>query len=428
MKFGHAFQEALKADSYPRHWVEKAVPYRQLKKILGRVREELVENGYGPDTLHRLLADHNAEYRLESDDFRLLRPKLVVRPRLSAISLAQGAESGTPAELTCSAPDGANHGLLRRCHDPDVLDDDEWVRIPLDSDARFFKVLQTDVSELDTLQEQERHSMQGKIHALGAEISGLARPRRSFVTFSKSDLYRWREIFELYLAAQVFFSTAEASGGLQGSAKARKQLVWFQDEVAKRQLLQKFKVQSSATAYASFLALNATLLQNLQFQELNQTAITKIIKKFDKQTSLGVKTTFPKLMYSAQFISESISKDICAQLAREVVSLVPQVVDFSCSICLSICWLPVRLDCDHLFCIRCMIKMQHANKRYCPLCRADVVQRANENHIDNNLVRFLEKWFPKETREKQVYNELERRKELLGEAYVDNTTDGCVVM
>jgi hypothetical protein len=108
-------------------------------------------------------------------------------------------------------------------------------------------------------------------------------------------------------------------------------------------------------------------------------------------------------MYPAHFISETISKDICAQLAREVVSLVPQVVDYTCAICesqaltvrpisslgsswlippplgLSLCWLPIRLDCSHLFCIRCMIKMQNQNKRHCPLCRADVVQRANES-------------------------------------------------
>lgn len=55
--------------------------------------------------------------------------------------------------------------------------------------------------------------------------------------------------------------------------------------------------------------------------------------EFDKRTSLGVKRTFPKVMYSANFISETISKDICAQLAREVVSLVPQIVDYSCTIC-----------------------------------------------------------------------------------------------
>jgi hypothetical protein len=38
-------------------------------------------------------------------------------------------------------------------------------------------------------------------------------------------------------------------------------------------------------------------------------------------------------MYPTHFISETISKDICAQLAREVVSLVPQVVDYTCAIC-----------------------------------------------------------------------------------------------
>jgi len=45
------------------------------------------------------------------------------------------------------------------------------------------------------------------------------------------------------------------------------------------------------------------------------------------------------------------------------------------------------------------------------------------------LVRYLEEWFPKETKEKQKYNEIERRKELLGDTYVDNQQQPpCVVM
>ncbi|KAL2194595.1 SPX domain-containing protein [Corynascus similis CBS 632.67] len=435
MKFGHAFQEALAADSYPPHWVEKAVPYRQLKKILGKVREELIRNGYGPDTLPQLLAEHNAEYRLETDASHLLRPKLVVRP---SVSVEQAAKPRALSEVALAAPVRTDAHLSELNDTQREVDDDNgvigldgadgWIKIPLSSDARFFGLLQTDLTELDTLQDMERQSMNDKISTLGNEIAEVAKPRKGLVKFSKSDLYRWREIFELYLAAQVFFSTNEAAGGLRKSEDARKQLVWFQDEVNKRQLLRKFKIESSAAAYAHFLALNATLLQNLKFQELNQTAITKIIKKFDKRTSLGVKRTFPKLMYSAHFISEAISKDVCAQLAREVVSLVPQVVDYTCTICLSLCWLPIRLDCTHLFCIRCMIKMQNQNKRHCPLCRADVVQRANETHIDEQLVRYLERWFPKETKEKQAYNELERRRELLGDVYVGEEPPPCVVM
>jgi E3 ubiquitin-protein ligase BAH len=49
-------------------------------------------------------------------------------------------------------------------------------------------------------------------------------------------------------------------------------------------------------------------------------------------------------------------------------------------------------------------------------------------HIDEKLVRHLEQWFPKETKEKQAYNELERRKELLGDVYVDEKPPQCIVM
>ncbi|KAK1774320.1 SPX domain-containing protein [Copromyces sp. CBS 386.78] len=463
MKFGHSFKEALQGESYPQHWVDKAIPYGQLKKLLGKVREELIRNGYDPDTLHRLLADHNAEYRLRVENSHILRPKLVVRPSASTTflwsdtvpklltggELAPASEPTTPAGLP---PDSSSSVPLEDfTSSPKTLaqaQDAGWVDIPLNSDAKFFNILQTDVVELDSLQTEERLSMNDGIQLLGDEIARLARPRKGVIQFAKSDLYRWREIFELYLAAQIFFSTAETATGPRDSEKARKQLVWFQDEVSKRQLLQKFKLKASAEAYTRFLELNATLLKNFKFQELNRTAVTKIIKKrrlsksdkittrseanrqaeFDKQTSLGVKAEFPKAMSSAPFIAGSIAKDICSQMACEVLSRVPQIVDFTCTICYSICWLPVRLDCDHMFCIRCMIKMQNRNKELCPLCRAKTVLSATEAHIDWKLMSYMEKWFPKETKEKQRYNELERRRELLGEAYVDTNDGPCIVM
>ncbi|KAK0648825.1 SPX domain-containing protein [Cercophora newfieldiana] len=448
MKFGHAFQEALQAETYPQHWVDKAIPYRQLKKILGKVREELIRNGYDPDTLHRLLADHNAKYSLELGESHLLRPRLVVRPLSALPESWKGPETaaaveeddvspkpvGTPVEASPPAkPETETVGTEAGGEGESSSSEDQqkhpWVKIPLDSDARFFNILQTDVGELDTLQSEERRALIDGISALGTEISEVARPRKGFIKVSKSDLYRWREIFELYLAAQVFFSTTETSGGVRSSERARKQLVWFQDEVSKRQLLSKFKLEASSNAYTRFLALNATLLQNVQFQELNQTAVVKIIKKFDKQTSLGAKTVFPKALHSASYIAESIAKDICAQLSNDVLAIVPQVADYTCTICLSICWLPIRLDCTHLFCIRCMIKMQNRNKKLCPLCRANTVLSATEFNIDVKLMGYLERWFPKETKEKQAYNELERRKELFGDAIGDETPGPpCVVM
>lgn len=277
MKFGHAFKDALEGEHYPQHWVEKAIPYRQLKKILGKVREELIHNGYDPDTLHKLLAAHEAEYRLRAGDSQLLQPKLVVRPRLNGSAMLSTPVESQPEP---GSPVTEGQDPPEPCSSAPLLEDadQEWVKIPLDADSKFFDILQTDVTNLDSLQTEERTSMNNNIAVLGTEIAEVAKPQKGLIRLSKSDLYRWREIFELYLAAQVFFSTNEANGGGRNSAKAQKQLVWFQDEVTKRQLPHKFKLEASSAAYARFLALNATLLQNLQFQELNQTAVTKIIK------------------------------------------------------------------------------------------------------------------------------------------------------
>ena len=43
-------------------------------------------------------------------------------------------------------------------------------------------------------------------------------------------------------------------------------------------------------------------------------------------------------------------------------------------------------------------------------------------------MRFLERWFPKEIKEKQSYNEIERRKELLGDILMDDCPSPCLVM
>lgn len=60
--------------------------------------------------------------------------------------------------------------------------------------------------------------------------------------------------------------------------------------------------------------------------------------EFDKQTSLGVKAAFPQALNSIGFIAESIAKDICAQLSQEVLAIVPQVADYTCTICM---WAPI---------------------------------------------------------------------------------------
>lgn len=64
-------------------------------------------------------------------------------------------------------------------------------------------------------------------------------------------------------------------------------------------------------------------------------------------------------------------------MSQELVSVVPQLNDYLCPVCFSLAYLPIRLDCQHVFCIRCVVKIQRRREKHCPLCRADVVMKAS---------------------------------------------------
>jgi E3 ubiquitin-protein ligase BAH len=83
---------------------------------------------------------------------------------------------------------------------------------------------------------------------------------------------------DIYLQAGIFFSTNELDHGSRDSTVALRQLQWFQSEVTKRKLLELCKLPASRQALDRFVSINVTLLRNLKFQEINQTAIAKIIK------------------------------------------------------------------------------------------------------------------------------------------------------
>ncbi|KAM0282610.1 hypothetical protein ACHAO9_010091, partial [Fusarium lateritium] len=297
----------------------------------------------------------------------------------------------------------------------------EVIEVPLVFDAEFFEMLQSDVNYLDALQTEEEKVMTSEILALGKEVEQVVKPKR----FSKTDLARWRQIFELYLDAEVFFATHEQDHGERTSQVALRQLQWFQDQVAKQNLVQDFKLPESKTAFNRFLNLNASLLKNLQFQELNRTAVAKILKKFDKRTALGVARKFPTVVHSDKLLAGTIARDVCAQMSQELVSKVPQLNDYLCPVCFSVAYMPVRLDCQHVFCIRCVIKIQRRKEKHCPLCRADVVLKASAMNLDYELQKYMKKYFAKEVKEKERANEIERGIEDYGPGYVHQE---CCIM
>lgn len=158
-------------------------------------------------------------------------------------------------------------------NDPDV----QRIEVPLTFDAEFFGLLKNEVLVLDGLQAEEQKALTDEIQALGAEVSKLAVPVKS----GKTDLDRWREVFNLYLQAGVFFSTNELDHGSRTSSIALKQLQWFQEQVTRLDIPKTFKLAKSREALHRFTRINMTLLRNLKFQEINQLAITKILKSED---------------------------------------------------------------------------------------------------------------------------------------------------
>lgn len=304
---------------FPPHWVERAIPYSQLKKCLKKVQRELQDLGLDQETLRTLLsAEETApvalQYKLRREipgrrrkaananilritesGSKFVRPKLTVNVHLRdgvAVDASLTRESrGFLEKLASEILDDNKRESLdqiraNHCNDSgsserlkaDTNTGDignyETIEVPLVFDAEFFDMLQNDVNELDVLQAEEQKQLTSEITELSKEVSAVSRPSR----FSKSDLVRWREIFELYLDSNVFFATQECDHGARNSQRALKQLQWFQNEVEKRNLARDFKIPQSRHAFTRFLQLNASLLKNLQFQELNKLAVSKILK------------------------------------------------------------------------------------------------------------------------------------------------------
>ncbi|QUC22102.1 uncharacterized protein UV8b_06343 [Ustilaginoidea virens] len=451
MKFARDFRVTLASQNFPTHWIERAIPYGQLKKCLKKVQRELQDLGLDPDTLRALLDPTTTspvalQYKLKTaNGSNFVRPKLTVyvhmqdgvavdasltptsrrfferlasEHRLTDIlKLDEQVNTTRPSE---SVPPSFTQGSSHQ-GEKSIQDIYEKVEVPLVFDGEFFDMLQSDVNDLAALQVLEQRRLTADVIALGKEVSLVCRPSR----LSKSDLARWRRVFELYLDAEVFFGTHERDSGARSSQIALKQLQWFQAEVEKRHLVKEFKLRESQAAFSKFVNLNLSLLKTVQFQELNRLAIVKILKKFDKRTSLGVSQTFRSAMPSDNFLSRDVAKDVCAQMSQELVAVVPQLNDYLCPVCFSVAYRPVRLDCQHVFCIRCVVKIQRQNERHCPLCRADVIMTASADNLDHVLEKYLKKYFAREVKEKKRSNEIERGVEDYGPGY---THHDCVIM
>lgn len=210
---------------------------------------------------------------------------------------SEHVSNGTTEEETMFETDEdlAKHSPL------DVIKDTESEDVPLESsthhprtieitlraDSEFFNLLTKELSSIDKIEARQKALLTTEVQSLGSKVVSVTRPSRPS---SQSDLYAWREIFSLYHDAAVFFANTERHRGARTAVQARERIQWFSEQLQKNPITRKFKNKESQRLLGEFMEINTTLLRTLLFQEMNSTATQKILKKFDKRTSL---TYFP---------------------------------------------------------------------------------------------------------------------------------------
>lgn len=456
MKFAREFDTSLQKGEFPQAWLDSAISYRKLKKCIRKVQEELQELGLDRKTLETVWQQGHASISDGVEDLADSRMRYVVQDRNSKatqvvftpkLTIALDPEDGSPLDAWLS-PETRRHlrRIMRRRQSSrrpstisidsesdrveeldgsaDGEDQIETVEVPLLADTEFFAILQRELTQLDHLQETEQEHLNSEIVCLGHELDELKHSRSKKAKASIND---WREIFRLYIESQIFFSSHEQDAGLRDSKHAQTQLERFNRDLTAFMSKRKSSLDPAAQAALDrFLDINLELLRFIKFQEINLTALSKILKKFDKQTALKSSLIKTQWLNTAPLMANAVAKNTCYAISQNLLLLIPQLEDYLCPICFSVAYKPIRLSCNHLFCIRCLVVMQREEQKHCPLCRGEVIMEADTDNIDMDMVRFLKKHFPQEVKEKQQANELAAGVDLFGDGY--KGTHRCIVM
>ncbi|CDZ97748.1 ring finger protein [Phaffia rhodozyma] len=361
-----------------------------------------------------------------------------------------GGGAREPSVIT----NGLSHQVDGKILSERVAPPQKELYIELASDLEFFNVLTHALNALDNLQRNQQAIFRKTVEHLCESISSASKPNDPTIhsknslgakvkaSFSKhdgySDLYAWREIFTLWIEAEIFESGAERDRGERSIEEAEKRLKAFAGELTRRNLGDRrtLKSRDSRAAFNTFLQLNLTLLDLKKFQTANVKAARKILKKHDKRTALTAAQGFPQFVRSSldaasgdniktwTLFDSSLPHVLLASLTATLLPIIPSLEDYSCLICTSIAFKPIRLDCGHLFCVRCLAKMQRRGKDLCPLCRAPVLAIANARNLDTEAMDYMKLYFPREVKIKQRENEKEVAKEDMESAGLDGK---CII-
>lgn len=476
MKFAKVLEQTLIEEDIPDEWVEAAIQYKSLKKCINRVVDELQVLGLEKKMLKVLIDDRDkrlvvevgeneytptnpivAEYTLTKPRFGKsdhIVPMLKISVDYSNKDFSDEHinELGTQLKSKIEQLIKRDDSIMESVYESKVFElDDKRVLSPhttkregspipedyfeqivdenldkaskrqeilimLKSDTKFFEMLNEELENLDNLKKVEESKLMADIETISSEIQTISNSSKALT--KKSDLYKWRELFKIYLDTEIYFKYNETSitASERKGDQIKRNLETFMARVEKSGVTKQFKNKKSMVAFNQFLNMNFHLLKVLQFQSINSTALRKILKKFDKQTSLGIQNKFPRLISNDHiFISgSSIAQSICYVMQSSILTLIPQLDDYVCPICTSIAFKPIRLICGHMFCVRCLVKLKKQSNSNCPICRyEDAVIKADGANLDVDSMMLMKKYFPIEVKEKLKERDKEKYEEVV---------------
>ncbi|KAI0746206.1 hypothetical protein C8Q76DRAFT_765147 [Earliella scabrosa] len=365
---------------------ESAIQYRQLKKIINQIVAELTALRLSPGVLQAVIQPPEAQndkgkqredyQRTTGQDahsspgprviYELVHVADHLEPRLrvyldqdaDSLPLDPSSSAARPSDVTVTLP--MPHDVLQLAsasatttsHPPSipgimlelvnaVIFSSHELIIPLPSDTAFFRTLSHALDALSANLVTKRADFDSTLHALSHDISAAPRPWSStsvfrspfssdpptisvssdaLATSSKSDFETWRHIFQLHVEADIFQGHQER---FKGSALGALKLE-----------LKKSRV-----------------VLNTFFPHVTSEATRKILKKHAKRTPLP------------------LSPDLASPITITIPTRQRRARGRAPAD-------PIRLRRTHLFCIRCIAKLQKRAQEHCPMCQAATVLSA----------------------------------------------------
>lgn len=169
-----------------------------------------------------------------------------------------------------------------RITSPAVAKGKQEVVIPLVSDTEFFNNLISALEGMSTHMSTVHQEFTKSLKSLSRTISESALPASASPSFHahsavsshpgsimvsamqprQSDLYSWREIFQLYVDTEVFEHVGEVDHGERSVEESEKKLKLFVEQATQRGLADRrnFKSPTSRKAFESFIELNLLIL------------------------------------------------------------------------------------------------------------------------------------------------------------------------